>query len=114
ELNACEVLLILSTSRHLSVPLHVDIFPALRHSGCMAKPALGRGLGALLGGAPVAHKPAPTAPAPEPATIVIPAPQPAPEAVAADVRERVHRVPLDRIRPCPLQPRKDFAPEALR
>lgn len=26
----------------------------------------------------------------------------------------MRRVPLDRIRPCPLQPRKDFAPEALR
>jgi ParB family transcriptional regulator, chromosome partitioning protein len=78
----------------------------------MAKPALGRGLGALLGGAPVAHKPPPpAAPAPEPATIVIPPPQPAP---ALDARERVQRVPLDRVRPCPLQPRKDFAPEALK
>jgi ParB family chromosome partitioning protein len=30
-----------------------------------------------------------------------------------DTRERVQRVPLDRIRPCPLQPRKDFPAEAL-
>lgn len=33
---------------------------------------------------------------------------------AVDTRERVERVQLDRIRPCPLQPRKQFAPEALR
>jgi ParB family transcriptional regulator, chromosome partitioning protein len=31
-----------------------------------------------------------------------------------DERERVQRVALDRIRPCPFQPRKDFSPEALR
>lgn len=31
-----------------------------------------------------------------------------------DQRERVERVPLDRIRPSALQPRKEFAPEALR
>ncbi len=35
-------------------------------------------------------------------------------APAVDSRERVQRVALDHIRPCPLQPRKDFAPEALR
>ncbi|HSA10265.1 MAG TPA: ParB/RepB/Spo0J family partition protein [Candidatus Paceibacterota bacterium] len=34
--------------------------------------------------------------------------------MTADDRERVRRVPLDRIRPCPLQPRKDFSPEGLR
>ncbi len=70
----------------------------------MAKPALGRGLGALLGGNPIAKPPglpsmlsttAETAPAP-------------------DTGERVERVPLHRIRPCPLQPRKDFSPETLR
>src|SRR6266404_2977829 len=70
----------------------------------MAKPALGRGLGALLGGSPIAKPPSP-----------VPAPTLTPEAKPApDVRERVHRVPLERIRPCPLQPRKDFSPEALR
>src|SRR5207249_5027489 len=37
-----------------------------------------------------------------------------PPAPAADSRERVHRVPLARIRPCPLQPRKDFSADALR
>ena len=70
----------------------------------MAKPALGRGLGALLGDSPIAKPPGsganhnhiPGAPA------------------ATDPRERVQRVALDRIRPCPLQPRKDFSPETLR
>jgi ParB family chromosome partitioning protein len=71
----------------------------------MAKPALGRGLGALLGGSPVL---APTAPAP--AVQPPPASTPAP---APDTRERVQRVPLDRIRPCLFQPRKDFPPESL-
>lgn len=31
-----------------------------------------------------------------------------------DARDKVLRVPLDRIRPCPLQPRKDFPSETLR
>ncbi|HEX9047749.1 MAG TPA: ParB/RepB/Spo0J family partition protein [Verrucomicrobiae bacterium] len=63
----------------------------------MSKPALGRGLGALLGGAPLAQ--------PASAPVMPPA--------APDDRERVQRVPLSRIRPSPLQPRKEFAPEAL-
>ena len=70
----------------------------------MAKPALGRGLGALLGDSPIAKPPVP-------APISIAALDAAP---AADPRERVQRVALDRIRPCPLQPRKDFPPETLR
>jgi ParB family chromosome partitioning protein len=70
----------------------------------MAKPALGRGLGALLGGNPPLTQPA-TTPSIQPVVIAAPAP---------DNRERVQRVPLDRIRPCPLQPRKDFSDEALR
>ena len=69
----------------------------------MAKPALGRGLGALLGGTPIA-KPSATVP-------VLTALQDAP---AQDTRERVQRVPLGRVRPCSLQPRKDFSEEALR
>jgi ParB family transcriptional regulator, chromosome partitioning protein len=73
----------------------------------MAKPALGRGLGALLGGAPVIGKS--PSPAMLPPTMLTPTPAP-----VVDSRERVQRVALDRIRPCPLQPRKDFAPEALR
>jgi ParB family transcriptional regulator, chromosome partitioning protein len=58
----------------------------------MAKPALGRGLGALLGGNP-------------PLTQSAPAP---------DNRERVLRVPLNKIRASALQPRKEFSDEALR
>ena len=77
----------------------------------MARPALGRGLGALLGGAPIASKPPPLPVSDPPPTLIIPAPAPVP---ATDLRERVQRVPLDRIRPCPLQPRKDFSPETLR
>ena len=71
----------------------------------MAKPALGRGLGALLSGSPPAAK-APLAP-------VLATPQPE-KVPVADTREGVERVPLARIRPCPLQPRKDFSVEALR
>ena len=70
----------------------------------MAKPALGRGLGALLGGNPPLTQPA-AAPAVQPAVAAAPAP---------DSRDRVQRVPLNRIRPCPLQPRKDFSDEALK
>jgi len=70
----------------------------------MAKPALGRGLGALLGESPTAKPPGTV-----PASITVPAAEP-----ATDNRERVQRVPLGRIRPCPFQPRKDFSPETLR
>lgn len=82
----------------------------------MAKPALGRGLGALLGGAPVVAKPAatPVALTPPPtAAVTTPAPTTTPPP-PVDLRDRVQRVKLDRIRPCPLQPRKDFPEEALR
>jgi len=65
----------------------------------MAKPALGRGLGALLGGTMSVPKPA--------------APEQPGESTAA-FGERVIRVPLGRIRPSPFQPRKEFAPEALK
>jgi len=69
----------------------------------MSKSALGRGLGALMGGpATPAHTPVSTVTAIHAAV--------APE---ADSRERVQRVPLSRIRPCPFQPRKDFSEEAL-
>jgi ParB family chromosome partitioning protein len=67
----------------------------------MAKPALGRGLGALLGGNPPVVKPPPQS-----ANPVSPTP-------AEDLREHVEKVPLAKIRPCPFQPRKDFSPEAL-
>src|SRR5437773_6695342 len=66
----------------------------------MAKPALGRGLGALLGGVPAK-------PAPLPAANF----DAAPEATPASATVRL--VPLDQVRPCPFQPRKDFNAEAL-
>ncbi len=74
----------------------------------MAKPALGRGLSALLGGRPVLTAP------PAPAAPGGPAAPSAEGSPAAETGETVRRVPLDRIRPCPLQPRKDFSEEALR
>src|SRR2546421_626509 len=83
--------------------LHVDNSLPVGHSPAMAKPALGRGLGALLGGSPPAAKP-------------LPAPVELASATAPrfETRERVERVALARIRPCPLQPRKSFSEEALR
>ena len=69
----------------------------------MSKPALGRGLGALLSGSPATTT---TAPAAAPAATA-PAPLP-------DSRERVQRVPLDRIRPSAMQPRKNFSDDALK
>jgi ParB family chromosome partitioning protein len=65
----------------------------------MSKPALGRGLGALLGGNPPLTQTttAPTIPA-----------------AAPDQRERVLRVPLNQVRPSALQPRKEFSDEALK
>lgn len=79
----------------------------------MSKTALGRGLGALLG-APTA--PRPGAPAPNPfGSPTTPAVSPlAPAAAPADSRERVERVPLARVRPCPFQPRKDFSADSIR
>jgi ParB family chromosome partitioning protein len=63
----------------------------------MAKPVLGRGLGALLGAAPKSG------------VNVTPAPS-----AESDARERVQLVPVAKLRPCAFQPRKDFAPESLR
>ena len=72
----------------------------------MTKPALGRGLGALLGGATAAPKaPPPLATASTTTTVTAASP--------VDPRDRVQRIPLDRIRPCPFQPRKEFTAEAL-
>src|SRR5437016_12568344 len=67
----------------------------------MAKPALGRGLGALLGGSPIAKAPAP---------LSIPATIPDISDVP-DTRPRVQHIALEKIRPCSLQPRKDFSAE---
>src|SRR5438045_8454496 len=71
----------------------------------MAKPALGRGLGALLSGSPPAVK------APSTPVLATPLTEDLP---VVDAREGVEHVPLARIRPCPFQPRKDFSVEALR
>lgn len=62
----------------------------------MVKPVLGRGLNALLGGADAGRA---AVAAPPPAT--------------GDAREQVRGVPVARVRPCPLQPRKDFSQESL-
>jgi len=70
----------------------------------MSKPALGRGLGALLGGAVSTARGGSGAPAPVANT-------PSPAAAASG--ESVILVPLARIQPSPLQPRKDFPAEAL-
>jgi ParB family chromosome partitioning protein len=61
----------------------------------MAKTALGRGLGALLGGT---------------SSVVTPPPV----SDTSETHEQVQRVGLDRIRPCPFQPRKDFSADTLR
>lgn len=57
----------------------------------------------MLGSSPALVTPAPPA--------AVPAASPA---GAPDLRERVRRVPLGQIRPCPLQPRKVFSDEALK
>jgi ParB family chromosome partitioning protein len=63
----------------------------------MVKPVLGRGLNALLG----ASSPASVA--------AFPVSPPA----DAPGREEIRRVPVTKLRPCPLQPRKDFPQETL-
>jgi ParB family chromosome partitioning protein len=63
----------------------------------MVKPVLGRGLNALLG-------------ASSPASV---AAFPAPASAETSGREEVRRVPVTKLRACPLQPRKDFPAEAL-
>lgn len=64
----------------------------------MVKPALGRGLGALLGSNPI--KPA-IASGTDPA------------GGAAFQGQRVQKVPITQIRPCPFQPRKEFTTDAI-
>ena len=65
----------------------------------MSKSALGRGLGVLLG-------PSGVSPAKASNTESV--------KTAADSAERVQRVPLTRIQPSPLQPRKDFNEDAIK
>jgi ParB family chromosome partitioning protein len=72
----------------------------------MAKPALGRGLGALMGGS-VGKAPTSTPPPSAPATATAPAP-------AKPTGEQVQRIPVTRIVPCPFQPRKDFTEDSIK
>jgi ParB family chromosome partitioning protein len=76
----------------------------------MAKPALGRGLGALLGGAnPSNNSSSPGAPVLNPSS----SPTAAGASVAAPPGEAVQRVALSVVHPCPFQPRKEFTQESL-
>jgi ParB family chromosome partitioning protein len=68
-------------------------------SQSMAKPALGRGLGALMGGA---------------SPLVKSAGEPLRPAPAAPAGERIEKIPVARIRPCSFQPRKSFSEESIR
>jgi ParB family chromosome partitioning protein len=64
----------------------------------MAKPALGRGLGALMGGSSPAVKSSPESSRP---------------AAATPAGERIEKVAVSRIRPCSFQPRKSFSEESI-
>lgn len=79
---------------------------AVGQAQIMSKPALGRGLGALLGGAQTAAKPATSASAPAEKTA-------APKA-AEESPGRENSVAIDRIQPSKLQPRRDFSEESLK
>lgn len=72
----------------------------------MAKPALGRGLGALMGGNISGTKTAPS-----PALASAPAGE---SALPISRGEQVQRIPVTQIHPCPFQPRKDFPEESLK
>src|SRR5688500_5248192 len=65
----------------------------------MAKPALGRGLGALMGSSSSVVKSSQEGARPQ-------------QAVAAG--ERIERVAVSRIRPCSFQPRKSFSEESIK
>lgn len=78
------------------------------------KPVLGRGLDALLGKSSPPAKPAPPAGGAVPGAPSPLAAPPAAPAPPADGRERVLQAPVQRIHPCPLQPRKEFPEESLR
>ena len=67
----------------------------------MVKPALGRGLGALLGSAPAVAKPSPVSGAPPPPS-------------GGGGNEGVRHVSIKQVHPCRFQPRKDFTEDSLR
>jgi ParB family chromosome partitioning protein len=78
----------------------IDITGLVPQSLPMAKPALGRGLGALMGGSSPTVKSSPDAS--RPAAAVVPP------------GERVEKIAVHRIRPCALQPRKTFSEESIK
>lgn len=77
----------------------------------MAKPVLGRGLSALLGGVSPQPKPSPFSAPPAAHAAVS---TPVSSKTDAPPGETVQIVPADKVRPCPLQPRKDFSADALK
>ena len=88
----------------------------------MSRPALGRGLGALMGGgikSPFAAPPTPSVPTPpvvtgSPTSVVAQSPgPPAPASVQLPPGSLVRKISRDRIRPSALQPRKEFPQESL-
>ena len=87
----------------------------------MSKPALGRGLGALMGGGIKSPFAAPSAPgtpaggsghAPIPPPLPAPVPRP-PAPAPLPPGSMVRKIARDRIRPSALQPRKEFPQESL-
>lgn len=82
-----------------------DISNRMKQAIRMAKPPLGRGLGALLGGG----SPAVSEKTPAPAERIPPSPlKPAATNAAAD------ELRMDQIHPCPFQPRKEFDEASLK
>ena len=76
------------------------------------KPALGRGLGSLLGGMPPGGQNLDSRPVAEPAKVEA-APQPQQPAPPADLKGKVWNLEIDRIFANPNQPRKEFNKEEL-
>jgi len=87
-----------------AVLVKIDNAICVLQSRWMAKQALGRGLGALMGGIS-GKSPAPTPAAP---AAIETAPAKTPPG------EQIQRVPVSKIRPCPFQPRRDFTEETLK
>ncbi len=75
----------------------------------MSKTALGRGLGALLGGNPLKQAP----PAPSPFASLPSATPSAPVLPPVAGQKTVQQVAVERLTPCAFQPRKDFDEQAL-
>ncbi len=86
----------------------------------MSKPALGRGLGALLSGSSAVSKPAPSVPSP----VITESTNTTPLSTTAarpgstltpgsGSRDPVQHVPVNQVKPCAFQPRKNFPAEAL-